>query len=355
MSNRAEQFHASPWLGALYLTGGGSGLIDELLSTPGASASVLEVQVPYANQALAELIGQTPEQACSALTARQLAMAAMHRAQALREVQFLGQGQLFGLGCSASLATNRPKKGTHRAHWAIQTKTETASFYAQFTSERAAEEHQLVEHIWNALHHVLFREKLDPQIECIRETGNQTLLEKSPTRICTTTSHTGELILPGSFNPLHAGHMEMLRVAEKLTGLAGAYELTTRNADKPTLDFITLSERQAQFSTLALWITNVATYAEKAKLFPGTTFCLGTDTLARIGALRFYQDRQDLLDQALEVFHTLNIKFLVFGRDQDGFKTLADLRLPSALSELCQAVPESEYRMDISSTELRAR
>ena len=348
MSKRAEQFHASPWLGALYLTGGGSGLIDELLSTPGASASVLEVQVPYANQALAELIGQTPEQACSALTARQLAMAAMQR------TQNLGEGQLFGLGCSASLATNRPKKGTHRAHWAIQTKTETASFYAQFTSERAAEEHQLVEHIWNALHHVLFGEKLNPEIECIRESGNQTLLEKTPTRICTT-SDAGKLILPGSFNPLHAGHMEMLRVAEKLTGLAGAYELTTRNADKPALDFVTLSERQAQFSTRPLWITNVATYGEKAKLFPGTTFCLGTDTLERIGALRFYQDRQDLLDQALEVFHTLNIKFLVFGRDQDGFKTLADLRLPSALSELCQAVPESEYRMDISSTELRSR
>ncbi|MFT7652365.1 MAG: hypothetical protein ACI9UU_001473, partial [Candidatus Azotimanducaceae bacterium] len=26
MSKRAEQFHASPWLGAIYLTGGGSGL-----------------------------------------------------------------------------------------------------------------------------------------------------------------------------------------------------------------------------------------------------------------------------------------------------------------------------------------
>jgi hypothetical protein len=146
----------------------------------------------------------------------------------------------------------------------------------------------------------------------------------------------------------------MLRVAEKLTGLAGAFELTTRNADKPALDFVTLAERRAQFSDLPLWITNVPTYAEKASLFPGAIFCLGTDTMERIGALRFYQDRQDLLDEAIELFHTLNIRFLVFGRDQGGFKTLADLHLPSPLSELCQAVPESEYRKDISSTELRA-
>ena len=105
MSERARLFHANPWRGVFYVTGGGSDFIAEMLTTAGASRSVLEMTVPYANSALTELLGRTPEQACSAATARTMAMAAFQRARTLSDDK---QGPaLFGLACTASLATDR--------------------------------------------------------------------------------------------------------------------------------------------------------------------------------------------------------------------------------------------------------
>ena len=88
--------------------------------------------------------------------------------------------------------------------------------------------------------------------------------------------------------------------------------------------------------------------------FPGTTFAIGVDTIKRVGEIRFYEYRQDLMAAAFQKFAVLECKFLVFGRVQgDKFISLSDLQLPDELASLCEEVPESEFRLDISSSELR--
>lgn len=353
MSQRALDFHRSPWIGVCHLTGGGTGFIEEMMSTPGASASILEVQVPYASQALEELLGQAPEQACSSNTARQLAMSAYQRAQQLSQ-----SDTIFGLGCTASLATNRTKKGQHRAHWALQTANQSVACTARYDADRAAEESLLVDQMWQSLAHVLLDAPLPADVEIVRTVASDaeaSLLTTTSNRVLAggeqVSSH--ELLLPGSFNPLHAGHQQMLKVGEALTGLTGAFEMTVRNADKPSLDFITLAERTQQFSAHPLWLTNTATYAEKASLFPGTTFLLGVDTMARIAQLRFYDGRVELFDKAMQIFIDAGTRFVVFGRKDKHFVALAELDLPGELAQLCDAVPEEQFRMDVSSTGLR--
>jgi nicotinic acid mononucleotide adenylyltransferase len=335
-----------------YLTGGGASLIAEILNTPGASSTVLEASVPYAAASLADLLGRAPDQACSPSTARQLAMAGYDRAQAL------GSGELFGFGCTASLATNRKKKGVHRAHWAIQTATDTFTFSATFDAARVAEEALLLEQMWHTLRHCLIThsEPVDDALLEIHARANpeqRPLLQPAPYKYCVGTG-TGELLLPGSFNPIHDGHREMLKVAEDLTGLDGAFELAVRNADKPSLDYLTIEERLAAAGDDTVWLTNTPTFEGKALLFPGTTFALGVDTLARIGQLRFYQNHVDLMDKALDTFAEQNVRFLVFGRvDDEKFVTLDDLDIADALRDRCTGVPESTYRNDTSSTAIR--
>jgi phosphopantetheine adenylyltransferase len=186
----------------------------------------------------------------------------------------------------------------------------------------------------------------------------QPLLDATPYRWCSSQSHSqrnGSLILPGSFNPVHDGHYQMLAVAEQITGKIGAFELTLRNADKPDLDYLSVQERLAKMTDRHVWLTNQANFAAKAELFPGATFVLGTDTMARIGEVRFYQNSTDRLTAAIERLQALDIHFLVFGRAQgEDFVSLDDLTLPSALRALCQGVPESTYRNDVSSTRIRA-
>ena len=65
----------------LAVTGGGSGAIAALLEVPGASRTVLEAIVPYSEGSLVRWLGGPPDQACSAPTARAMAMAAFCHAR----------------------------------------------------------------------------------------------------------------------------------------------------------------------------------------------------------------------------------------------------------------------------------
>jgi nicotinamide mononucleotide (NMN) deamidase PncC len=105
--------HATPTMAVLALTGGGMASIVDLLSVGGASRTVLEVTVPYAATALAELLGGPPAQASSVATAAAMARACHRRAAVLRGDPAV---PVVGVSCTAALVSDRPKRGPHRAH-----------------------------------------------------------------------------------------------------------------------------------------------------------------------------------------------------------------------------------------------
>ena len=108
--------HTSGRKAALAITGGGTGAVGELLGVPGGSALLIEVQVPYSEQALESYLGFAPAQACSADTAIAMAHRARMRAAALGE-----QGaNIVGLGATAALVSDRPRRGEHRFHVACE-------------------------------------------------------------------------------------------------------------------------------------------------------------------------------------------------------------------------------------------
>src|SRR5690348_14659497 len=109
--------HASGRKAALAITGGGSGAVGELLRVPGGSRLLLEAQVPYDALALAMFLGFAPAQACSADTAIAMAQSARARAARLAPSASVGAGaDLVGLGATAALISDRPRRGQHRFH-----------------------------------------------------------------------------------------------------------------------------------------------------------------------------------------------------------------------------------------------
>ena len=116
-----RQIHASGRRLVVATTGGGSRAISRLLTVAGASRSVLEAIVPYAEPALTRFLGGKPDQFCSPATARAMAMAAYRRALDYAD----SPAMAVGLGCTAGLATDRPKHGPHRLHVAAQTRAAT--------------------------------------------------------------------------------------------------------------------------------------------------------------------------------------------------------------------------------------
>ena len=84
------------------------------------------------------------------------------------------------------------------------------------------------------------------------------------------------LLLPGSFNPLHAGHRAMARYAQARFKIPVWMELSIENVDKSTLDLAEIAHRLAQnFGPFGLAITRTPTFLEKARLFRQATFVVG--------------------------------------------------------------------------------
>jgi nicotinamide mononucleotide (NMN) deamidase PncC len=338
-----------------YLTGGAGGFLAEILGEPGASATVLEGQIPYAAQALSELLGSPPESACSVATARALAMAAFQRARTL------GGDPAFGLACTASLATNRTKQGEHRAHAAIQTADDTFTASWQFSGDRQAEETALEEHLWRKLAQSLDLAGVSSSVKAIDLARTRAIkpwreLILGEKLAHATQDHDAKLLLPGAFNPLHSAHKIMLALAEERTGFAGAFELSVANVDKPLLDYSEIEARLSQFEK-PVWLTRLPTFLEKARNFPGSHFVLGADTFSRIVEAKYYGGERGFKN-ALAELDELGAHFIVFGRQIEGsFKVLSDLTLPDWLSDWrrkrCVEIDEQSFNEAISSTQLR--
>jgi len=106
-----EAVHATPTMLVLAVTGGGIAAVTDLLLVPGASRTVLEVTVPYAQSALSALTGGDGG-AVSTETAQRMAEAAYGRALALRPTSDV---PVVGVACTAALVTDRERRGKDRA------------------------------------------------------------------------------------------------------------------------------------------------------------------------------------------------------------------------------------------------
>jgi nicotinamide mononucleotide (NMN) deamidase PncC len=365
--------HDTPSRYVFAATGGGAGLASWLLSVPGASRTLLEVVVPYSEQALCDYLAHSPASFCSAETARLMAR------RALEHARWLLPGQpVAGIACTASLRSDRPKRGEHRFHLAIQTIQAMRTYSLTLTKDardRENEEMVLDLVLLNAMAEAFGVSErvavpLLPGEEIIAETrptedALAMLLEGRLSAVCVeidgrlrSDGPRPKVLLPGSFNPIHDAHCALMEAAACLAGAPVAFELSVVNADKPPLTGEEVRRRMAQFPWPApLWLTRAPTFADKAQLFPGAVFIVGADTAARIVQTRFYGESESQMAEALNALRRRGCRFLVAGRVNAAgeFIGLDDLAIPAAQRDLFAAIPACDFRMDLSSTQLRVK
>jgi CRP-like cAMP-binding protein len=358
----------------LVASGGGTRAIAMLLDVPGGGQSILEARVPYSARAFDEYLGCQPESYCSAETSREMARRAYERAQWLAP-----QESVIGVGCTASLVSDRPKRGDHRLHVSFVSAASLQTYSLVLTKQaraRAEEETVVDAVILNALAEAAgILERVDVPLltgETVQTevgevdrlslllSGRVPALRVDPDGKIEVVEQTAErprnLIVAGAFNPVHEGHWRLAEVGTRLTGLPSAFELSTLNVDKPPLA-AEIRSRLAHFAWRAsVWLTRAPTFVEKARLFPGSVFAMASDTAVRIVSPRYYGGSEEM-NAALAEIHKQGCRFLVAGRhDPTGrFIRLAELNIPAEWRELFSEVPEAECCLPMSSTELRRR
>ena len=367
--------HASGRKAALAITGGGSGAVGELLRVPGGSRLLIEAQVPYDALALATFLGFAPAQACSADTA--IAMARSARARAARLVP--AGTDLVGLGATAALVSDRPRKGEHRFHIAFANSAGIAhctGVMAKGRRDRAAEEDLVSRAIVLWLAHACgiaapsprslldadehFAETVVATVDTIDQllAGELDRVTVQPDGQMMLSAPQPLVLLPGSFNPMHEGHVLLARVAEELRQQPLAFEISVTNVDKPPLAGETVRHRLAQFAWKSpVELTRAPTFLEKSRLFPRTTFVIGADTAERLVAPKYYGDDEVRMHVALEEIANSGGSFLVAVRiDAAGrVRALNDIPVPRRYADLFTEIPEHRFRFDTSSSEIRAR
>ena len=366
-----ESLHASDRMVSMAIAGAGTQAVGWILGVAGASRTVLDVQVPYASSAVTDYIGFEPGQFVSAETACALARAAYFRAVGLRS----GDSPVAGVACTATIATDRLKRGEHRCHVAVHHATGyavTSLTLVKGQRDRSGEDAVVSRLILNSIaEFAAIDGRVDPGLlegERVLRDG----VEFVDPLEALSENHVGHVIvgsdgtqtadgrfsggvLPGSFNPLHRGHTRLASAASATLGAPVAYEISITNVDKPPLKPEEIRHRVAQIAGRAeVVVTRAPVFYEKARILRGCTFVIGVDTMRRVIDPKYYGGSRGRMLSALSEMRDLECSFLVAGRvDGHEFRILSDVSVPAELDGMFREIPESEFREDLSSTDLR--
>jgi hypothetical protein len=365
------QIHTSQHKLVLEFTGAASLGLAWLHAVAGSSRTVLEATDRYAAASLSDLLGGPPEQYVARETAVAMATQAYRRAMRLTD----GAAGGLGVGCTAAIATDRVRRGADRCWIAVRDRDGVHAYGLEMHKgerDRLAEE-TLVSRL---LLHAIVRAcgvddpapleldageqvetsmlaDADPLLELLEGTARTLTVAPDGQRIAD--APVQGVLLSGSFNPLHVGHEQLAHAAGTLLGLPWSFELPIMNADKPPLGYAEIERRFDQFRGLyPVVLSREPLFVGKAALFPGCVFAIGYDTAVRLVDPRYYGGEAGCV-AALESIRAHGCRFVVAGRAANGvFHTLDQIAIPAGLRNLFIALPESAFRADLSSSQIRA-
>ncbi len=288
---------------AAVVSGAGANLIQALWETPGASEYLVEASMPYAlDSTLRHLYGR-PDKMVSAEVAYRLAASASHRSQDI------------GIGLTASVAGLREHRGEHEAFICV-------------VGPRGCR-----------MDHITFKKRIGAEA---RRWDDEDCTNRILTLIDLETAR-DFVIYPGSFNPMHWGHKDVMHMVSEMTGLLVEHQIERFPKHKPELSYDDMV-RLAEYSVL--FTSGQPLYIDKARRNPGKAMIVGVDALRQMLDPKWGHEPVAMLDE----FDKLGTKFYVPGRVISGVETrLKDIDV-LGFDRLFIDVPVCT---DVSSTQIR--
>jgi nicotinic acid mononucleotide adenylyltransferase len=371
--NLVLEIHKTPFKAVLAITGGGSEAIGELLRYGEGSKTLLEAVVPYDQQSFIDFVHGTPDKYCAPEAARTLAMAAFQRAIKLAGNE--NAANLIGIGCSASLAKDHEREGRqHHAYIAVQTLKSTTTYSDELTGQytREQEEKIVADNILIALanacglSHPIIEGTLGvKRVTTLHDEDIELLTGKTRSVVYNVNPESSEsnIFFPGSFHPVHEGHIHIAQKVHEITGKQVNFEVCAKNVDKPVIDYTDFHERREGLREAMrdqpwagkVFFTAAPTFIEKARLFHNSVFVVGWDTFKRLNDVKYCGGSTDKFEEMLKGLKLLGTHFMVFHRIIDGKLTAEEEdSIHPDLLDLATIYPgEFAAPKEISSTELR--
>jgi hypothetical protein len=218
-----QAIHDSPTRAVIVTAGAGSQALADLLAVGGASRTLIEGLIPYSQAAFADFLTRTPAQYTAPETARLLAGRALTRGRWLEG----NERPIVGLACTAAIATDRTKRGEHRAYLAawqpaglIEYELHLAKGERDRTSEEALVSRLLLNTLADAcgleqrlplvIHPVERWERRQIDFTTQAEQLDQGVINRfglTDDGLLAPADTQPPILLSGSFNPLHNGHL----------------------------------------------------------------------------------------------------------------------------------------------------
>jgi phosphopantetheine adenylyltransferase/nicotinamide mononucleotide (NMN) deamidase PncC len=394
-----ERIHASPFKFNIITTGAGGSAIAALMSVPGCSRTLINAQVPYATKTTQAILDHAPSKFVSPDIGRQLAQHAYR--QAVIMDPSTAPTNIVGIGATAAIQTATIRRGVDAVFVSAWGKSFVRNYALEMSKElsRAQQEEIVGQVILRAMADTasVSADEIIAQLEEARLTEpiriSETIDFPSPISAvlsgqvqCALFNHHGDvrlslapygnedydyesnvyLLYPGSFKPLHWGHTELARVGglvmqryyPEKKNVVITYEISASivgKADVCEEDFI---ERISQFTTQGrrVAITAVKLFVEKAEMFPNHGLVVGIDTARRVLDKQYYENDDQKMIKAMRAIDHFGCYFVVGGRKHgDSWDDLSNLAVPVEVQHMFKGINPADFRVDISSTEIRAR
>eukprot|EP00758_Cryptobia_borreli_P004851 Tbor_TRINITY_DN4615_c0_g1::TRINITY_DN4615_c0_g1_i1::g.14912::m.14912 len=394
-----EEIHASKYKFGMIVTGAGSSSIAALMAVPGCSNTLLDAHIPYSFDRSEKILDYQPSQCVCAEVGRQLSQHAYF--QSIQVNSNIHPETIVGLGLTAAIKTSRIRKGKDQMFLSCWSYNRVTDYELQLPSDtdREGQERLIAASIIKSMadfcHIDIPDAKIsewgikDVNMKVFENWGSplrmiHTPLEKNivlynthgevradmPPFSQETMNHetTTYLIFPGTFEPLHWGHTELERVACNIISkkyptkrIQVTYEISLTRADKENItEEKEIEKKVSQFIEMnkRVIVTNAKLFVEKAKMFPNHIFILGYDTAKRVVDAKYYGGSREEMINKINEIRDCGCSFVVGGRKEgESWKDFENNKdeMPESIRDLFLGIPEEDFRIDISSTEIREK